>query len=67
MSVAYSNDLYLYLFIFRKQLLKYSNIIPKMATEEVKETSLLKSFAAGGFGGMCLVLAGHPFDTIKVC
>lgn len=37
-----------------------------MATEEVKETSLLKSFAAGGFGGMCLVLAGHPFDTIKV-
>ncbi len=26
----------------------------------------LKNFLAGGFGGMCLVMAGHPFDTIKV-
>ncbi len=26
----------------------------------------LKNFLAGGFGGMCLVIAGHPFDTIKV-
>lgn len=25
-----------------------------------------KSFWAGGFGGMCTVLTGHPFDTIKV-
>lgn len=25
-----------------------------------------KNFLAGGFGGMCLVVAGHPFDTIKV-
>ncbi|VUZ48608.1 unnamed protein product [Hymenolepis diminuta] len=25
-----------------------------------------KSFFAGGFGGMCTVLTGHPFDTIKV-
>ncbi|XP_007888514.1 protein kinase, cAMP-dependent, regulatory, type II, alpha A isoform X1 [Callorhinchus milii] len=25
-----------------------------------------KNFFAGGFGGMCLVLAGHPLDTIKV-
>lgn len=25
-----------------------------------------KNFVAGGFGGMCLVIAGHPFDTIKV-
>jgi len=25
-----------------------------------------KNFIAGGFGGMCLVAAGHPFDTIKV-
>ncbi|XP_037025335.1 mitochondrial carnitine/acylcarnitine carrier protein-like [Bradysia coprophila] len=25
-----------------------------------------KNFLAGGFGGMCLVIAGHPFDTIKV-
>ncbi|XP_063603528.1 mitochondrial carnitine/acylcarnitine carrier protein-like [Penaeus indicus] len=25
-----------------------------------------KDFLAGGFGGMCLVTAGHPLDTIKV-
>ncbi|XP_064114265.1 mitochondrial carnitine/acylcarnitine carrier protein-like isoform X2 [Macrobrachium nipponense] len=25
-----------------------------------------KDFLAGGFGGMCLVAAGHPLDTIKV-
>lgn len=25
-----------------------------------------KDFIAGGFGGLCLVIAGHPFDTIKV-
>lgn len=22
---------------------------------------------AGGFAGICQVLVGHPFDTIKVC
>ena len=26
----------------------------------------VKSFAAGGFGGICAVLAGHPFDLVKV-
>lgn len=26
----------------------------------------IKEFFAGGFGGSCLVLVGHPFDTIKV-
>lgn len=29
-------------------------------------TSLVKNFIAGGFGGTCLVFAGHPLDTIKV-
>lgn len=28
--------------------------------------SPLKNFFAGGFGGICLVFAGHPLDTIKV-
>ncbi|KAG4072012.1 hypothetical protein HA402_010949 [Bradysia odoriphaga] len=28
--------------------------------------SPVKDFIAGGFGGVCLVIAGHPFDTIKV-
>ena len=26
----------------------------------------VKEFFAGGFGGSCLVLVGHPLDTIKV-
>ncbi|RWS15672.1 mitochondrial carnitine/acylcarnitine carrier protein-like protein [Dinothrombium tinctorium] len=26
----------------------------------------IKDFFAGGFGGMCLVIVGHPLDTIKV-
>lgn len=26
-----------------------------------------KYFIAGGFGGVCTVLVGHPLDTIKVC
>lgn len=25
-----------------------------------------RSFAAGGFGGICAVLVGHPFDLVKV-
>ena len=28
--------------------------------------SAIKDFLAGGFGGICLVASGHPFDTIKV-
>jgi solute carrier family 25 carnitine/acylcarnitine transporter 20/29 len=30
------------------------------------QPSQLKSFLSGGFGGMCLVFAGHPLDLIKV-
>lgn len=26
----------------------------------------IKSFASGGFGGICAVLTGHPFDLVKV-
>jgi solute carrier family 25 carnitine/acylcarnitine transporter 20/29 len=26
----------------------------------------VREFFAGGFGGSCLVLVGHPLDTIKV-
>ena len=32
-----------------------------------QDVSPLTNFLAGGFGGMCLVAAGHPFDTVKVC
>lgn len=37
----------------------------KMKEKEV-EVSPLKNFVAGGVGGACLLLAGHPLDTIKV-
>eukprot|EP01100_Stratorugosa_tubuloviscum_P012311 TRINITY_DN57_c1_g2_i1.p1 TRINITY_DN57_c1_g2~~TRINITY_DN57_c1_g2_i1.p1 ORF type:complete len:300 (+),score=152.69 TRINITY_DN57_c1_g2_i1:45-944(+) len=30
------------------------------------EPSILKKTIAGGFGGSCLVMVGHPLDTIKV-
>jgi len=31
-----------------------------------EKPSQIKSFLSGGFGGMALVAAGHPFDLIKV-
>lgn len=39
--------------------------------EEAKEAGKkslqgLRSLAAGGFGGVCAVIVGHPFDLIKV-
>lgn len=30
------------------------------------QISISKNFFAGGFGGICLVSAGHPLDTVKV-
>lgn len=33
---------------------------------ELSKLSPIKNFAAGGVSGVCLVLVGHPFDTIKV-
>ena len=45
------------------------------STEEVKSEvvaatkstlSGLRSLAAGGVGGVCAVLVGHPFDLVKV-
>lgn len=39
--------------------------------EDVKEAakksaSSLRDFVAGGVGGICAVLVGHPFDLVKV-
>jgi solute carrier family 25 carnitine/acylcarnitine transporter 20/29 len=31
-----------------------------------KSLSGLRSLAAGGFGGICAVIVGHPFDLVKV-
>jgi len=33
---------------------------------EANRISPVKNFFAGGFGGICTVFIGHPFDTIKV-
>eukprot|EP00055_Hartaetosiga_balthica_P004545 m.12044 g.12044 ORF g.12044 m.12044 type:complete len:298 (+) comp3944_c1_seq1:59-952(+) len=39
----------------------------EVAREEPQpEAGALRSFIAGGIGGMALVLVGHPFDTVKV-
>jgi len=35
-------------------------------TEQSATSSSIKSFLSGGFGGVCLVFAGHPLDLIKV-
>lgn len=32
----------------------------------LKKVNPLKDFIAGGVGGACLVIVGHPLDTIKV-
>ena len=37
-----------------------------MRAIERREPAALKSFLAGGAGGVCNVLTGHPLDTIKV-
>ncbi|XP_056100815.1 mitochondrial carnitine/acylcarnitine carrier protein [Rhinichthys klamathensis goyatoka] len=36
------------------------------AVESDRRASPLKNFVAGGVGGLCLLFAGHPLDTIKV-
>jgi solute carrier family 25 carnitine/acylcarnitine transporter 20/29 len=37
-----------------------------VAIKEEKQTvSPIKSFISGGFGGICAVLVGHPFDLTK--
>ena len=48
-----------------------SSMSENTATEKAQHQakpppSLFKTFIAGGVGGTCLVLVGHPLDTIKV-
>ncbi|KAI9506681.1 carnitine transporter [Coemansia spiralis] len=42
--------------------------VPDTKAEQTSKasTSGVKSFLSGGFGGMCLVAAGHPLDLLKV-
>lgn len=32
----------------------------------MSNTDFFKNFIAGGVGGTCTVIVGHPFDTVKV-
>ena len=52
-----------------------STTTPLPSKDEVKEevvaatkatASSLRSLAAGGVGGVCAVVVGHPFDLVKV-
>ena len=45
----------------------FANMAEEKAKESGGSSSALKNFLAGGVGGVCLVAAGHPLDTIKVC
>ncbi|KAF9435147.1 carnitine transporter [Entomortierella beljakovae] len=39
---------------------------PIVVQKVVPQTSAIKSFLSGGFGGMATVFVGHPFDLAKV-
>ena len=32
----------------------------------MSNTNVIENFIAGGVGGSCTVIVGHPFDTVKV-
>lgn len=40
--------------------------VAESQTKQTRSTSGVKNFLAGGFGGICCVVSGHPLDTIKV-
>jgi solute carrier family 25 (mitochondrial carnitine/acylcarnitine transporter), member 20/29 len=39
---------------------------PKAKTPVSQTSAQIRSFVAGGVGGLCAVLVGHPFDLVKV-
>ncbi|CAK7265103.1 carnitine transporter [Sporothrix epigloea] len=43
-----------------------SDSVPTPAAAASSLAAQARSFAAGGFGGICAVLVGHPFDLVKV-
>lgn len=50
-----------------KDKIPSSEELKKDAAEAAKKSfSSLRDFAAGGVGGVCAVLVGHPFDLVKV-
>ena len=54
-----------------KEQLPSATEVAKEVKEEVKSATnstlqSLRSLAAGGVGGVCAVIVGHPFDLVKV-
>jgi solute carrier family 25 carnitine/acylcarnitine transporter 20/29 len=43
-----------------------AEIADDAAALKAKSFAGLRALAAGGFGGLCAVLVGHPFDLVKV-
>ncbi|CAK7212790.1 carnitine transporter [Sporothrix bragantina] len=43
-----------------------SDNVPTPAAAASGLAAQARSFAAGGFGGICAVIVGHPFDLVKV-
>ncbi|CAI4214903.1 unnamed protein product [Parascedosporium putredinis] len=39
---------------------------PKAVAAKSEAMAQVRSFVAGGFGGICAVVVGHPFDLVKV-
>jgi hypothetical protein len=49
---------------FDSKILKLVDNFTRMGKQ--KEAGGFRSFVGGGFGGICCVISGQPFDTIKV-
>lgn len=43
-----------------------SDLKPNLQQAKASATSQLRNLTAGGIGGICAVIVGHPFDLIKV-
>ena len=51
----------------QKSIARSKNIrMSQLRNESMFGSLLLICLLPGGFGGMCTVVVGHPFDTIKV-
>ena len=55
------------LLIFLEHIqIRYYDCIITIRMGKQKEAGGFRSFVGGGFGGVCCVISGQPFDTIKV-
>lgn len=44
-----------------------ANVVATPKKDAVSQTlAQIRSFVAGGVGGVCAVIVGHPFDLVKV-